>query len=208
MGYSIVVVLGLLCGSFINAYVNFDQRNEPVHKWYLELYYKGIKNIAVEIIIVVVFVFLYKTYGFSLGYVKYAFMTLVLATAGMEDMKNKTISNRLIIVGMIAGVMLTLANIAIPPLINAALGLVLAGGVFGLLYLISKGGIGFGDVKLFACAGIFLGFEKTITTMIVATVLSGLVGLILIISRISSRKSMIPFAPFIFLSSVLTVLWI
>lgn len=78
---------------------------------------------------------------------------------------------------------------------------------FGLLYLIavvSKGGIGGGDIKLFAVLGLFVGVKGVLLTLFLATFLGMLFSLVLIIMRKLKHKQPMPFAPFIGLASLIS----
>ncbi|NIK11589.1 prepilin peptidase [Alkalibacillus sp. S2W] len=71
---------------------------------------------------------------------------------------------------------------------------------FGLLLLIaivSRGGMGGGDIKLFAVLGLFLGVQKTLLTLMLASVIGTVIGLVLMgLGRVKKGKP-IPFGPFI-----------
>lgn len=71
---------------------------------------------------------------------------------------------------------------------------------FGLLYVIaaaSKGGMGGGDIKLFAVLGLFVGVKGIVLTLFFAAFFGMLFGLALMAMRKFKRKQPIPFAPFI-----------
>lgn len=71
---------------------------------------------------------------------------------------------------------------------------------FALLLLIavaSKGGMGGGDIKLFAVLGLFLGIKGTVLTLVLAAILGLLYALVLLAAKKLNRKEPIPFGPFI-----------
>jgi leader peptidase (prepilin peptidase) / N-methyltransferase len=77
-----------------------------------------------------------------------------------------------------------------------------AGLMFGLYFLLAvakPGGMGFGDVKLAGLLGLYLGFAGWSALAVgafAAFLLGGVVGLALIAGRLASRRSAIPFGPF------------
>lgn len=82
-----------------------------------------------------------------------------------------------------------------------------AGLVLFLIYCITNGGLGLGDVKLFGCVGIYLGFFSTVSAMLMATVLSGLYSLVLICINRGNKKREIPFAPFILAGALAAIIF-
>jgi leader peptidase (prepilin peptidase)/N-methyltransferase len=78
-------------------------------------------------------------------------------------------------------------------LIGAALGF----GLFYLVALLSKGGMGGGDIKMMAMVGAILGWKGVLFTTFAGSLAGSLIGLYLIIFRGRGRKSKIPFGPFL-----------
>lgn len=91
--------------------------------------------------------------------------------------------------------------------INSLIGLVSAGGLLLFIALLSKGGMGGGDIKLAAVIGLYLGWPNALLAMFLACFLAGIVGILLILLKIKSRKDIIPFGPFIAAASYITLLW-
>jgi prepilin signal peptidase PulO-like enzyme (type II secretory pathway) len=63
--------------------------------------------------------------------------------------------------------------------------------------VIPREAMGFGDVKLMAAIGAFLGWKATIFTLMVSSVLGSAVGLTLIACRMRAWQSKIPYGPYI-----------
>ena len=81
----------------------------------------------------------------------------------------------------------------------------LAGAVFlGLIHIISKGGLGLGDVKLAAVLGIWLGLSGMLVSLALAFVSGGVAALVLCLSHRASCSSRIPFGPFMGLGALLS----
>jgi prepilin signal peptidase PulO-like enzyme (type II secretory pathway) len=90
-------------------------------------------------------------------------------------------------------------------LLDSLCGLAMGGGLFILVYSISKKGLGGGDVKFMSAAGLYLGFAGTIPAILYGTVLAAIVCFILIILKKIGRKDSIPLAPFLFVGILVTV---
>lgn len=83
-------------------------------------------------------------------------------------------------------------------LIGAAAGALLFVGLYyGAILILKKEGVGWGDVKLVAAAGLLLGWQKLIFAMLVASISACVILLILRLIRKDEQGKEYPFAPFI-----------
>ncbi|WP_332649374.1 prepilin peptidase [Lysinibacillus sp. 54212] len=76
---------------------------------------------------------------------------------------------------------------------------------FGLLFLIaviSKGGMGGGDIKLFFVIGLVLGTVQTLLTLFLASVIGMVIGIIVLKIRGQGRKTPVPFGPSIAIAAI------
>jgi leader peptidase (prepilin peptidase)/N-methyltransferase len=95
-----------------------------------------------------------------------------------------------------------------PNIIPYLLSAIGAAGGLGFLYLITKGkGMGFGDVKLAVFMGLFLGWPNIIVAMYVAFVTGALFGLVGMVSKKMTKKTQIPFGPFLILGTLVALIW-
>ena len=76
-----------------------------------------------------------------------------------------------------------------------------------LPYLISRGGMGGGDVMLAGLIGMVNGFPLVFLALLLGIVGGGLVAIILVILRLRSRKDPIPFGPFLAAAAMVTLIW-
>lgn len=82
----------------------------------------------------------------------------------------------------------------------------LAGGLVGLaiffvLYLLSRGSLGDGDVRLAFLCGLIVGYPGALLVVMGAILMAGLVSAGLLISRRATRKTAIPFGPFLVIAA-------
>lgn len=83
-----------------------------------------------------------------------------------------------------------------------------AGALFAagmLCGLVSKGSIGFGDIKLFVVLGLFLGMEGAWSAIFSALLIALAAAIFLLATKKKSRKDAIPFGPAIVLGTYLSV---
>ncbi|MGW5619177.1 prepilin peptidase [Streptomyces sp. NPDC003877] len=92
---------------------------------------------------------------------------------------------------------------------TALLGSLALGGGYFVLFLINPAGMGFGDVKLALGAGAVLGWYGWATVMLgtlAGFLLGALYGLALVLTRRATRKTAIPFGPFLITGALLGLL--
>lgn len=94
-------------------------------------------------------------------------------------------------------------------IVNAGLGVIVSGGLFFVLYLVSRGRwIGFGDVKLGFVIGLLLGDPTTaLFGLFTASLLGTLFSLPGLLSRRLSRTSKLPFGPFLITGAIIAMLF-
>lgn len=77
---------------------------------------------------------------------------------------------------------------------------------FALQFILSKGTwIGGGDIRLGALMGILVGWEKGLLALVIAYIIGALISIILLLTNKVTRKSTIPFGPFLVGSTILTI---
>jgi leader peptidase (prepilin peptidase)/N-methyltransferase len=143
-------------------------------------------------------------FGVTLDFLIYAVVapTLVIITA--IDIKHQIIPDVITLPGIILG--LTLGSYTIG-YIDSFLGFLIGGGLFYLLAVLSNGGMGGGDIKYIAAAGALLGWQKVLLIIFIGAFLGSFVGLFQIVVQKKSRKSLIPFGPFLATATLITLFY-
>ena len=85
--------------------------------------------------------------------------------------------------------------------------LLIGGGLFYLVAVVSRGGMGGGDIKLTAMMGAFLGMRDLGVAVFTGLLAGSAVGIALMIAGRKTRKDLIPFGPFLALGGVTAVFW-
>jgi leader peptidase (prepilin peptidase)/N-methyltransferase len=89
---------------------------------------------------------------------------------------------------------------AIDALEGAALGCAL----FGLIYLATRGaGLGFGDVKLAGCLGLFLGLAGSVAAFAAAFIIGAALAVPVLAARRRRSKDVLPLGPFLVLGALI-----
>lgn len=86
-------------------------------------------------------------------------------------------------------------------------GVVAASVPFFLIALVTRGGIGGGDIKLMAAVGLFCGWKIVLLGAFFGVILGGLMGVIMLAVFGRNRKAMMPLAPALALGTVVALLW-
>ena len=92
--------------------------------------------------------------------------------------------------------------------IGAAVGYMSLFSLFWFFKLLTgKEGMGFGDFKLFAVFGAWLGWQLLPLLILMASVVGAIVGIALMLFRNHQREQGIPFGPYLAIAGWITLLW-
>ncbi|MFC5541139.1 MAG: prepilin peptidase [Bacilli bacterium] len=158
--------------------------------------------VATELLTGVLFVWSYLLLGLSIELAVALFFISLLAIIVVSDIQYMIIPDKVLLFFL---PFLIIGRIASPlePWWDSLLG---AAAGFGILYfiaVISKGGMGGGDIKLFFLIGLVLGTVKTLLALFLASVIGVIVGIIVIKVRKQSRKVPVPFGPSIAVAAII-----
>ncbi|MDJ0325038.1 prepilin peptidase [Cryobacterium sp. PH31-AA6] len=138
----------------------------------------------------------------TVALVAFLYLAAVSIALTMIDLDTHTLPNRIVLPAYAVGAVLLTgaALLAGEPerLLTAAIGAAALFGLYLLMALLYPGGMGLGDVKLAGVLGLFLGWlgwAPLAVGAFSAFLLGGLFSLVLIITRKATRKSGIPFGP-------------
>jgi leader peptidase (prepilin peptidase)/N-methyltransferase len=160
----------------------------------------------VEIINTGGYVFLLWKFGFGWQFVVYALLFSALVVVTFIDLSHQIVPDRITLPGMVVGAVAA-ATVLPAGLINALIGIFLGGGLFYLIAILSRGGMGGGDIKLIAMIGAFLGWRDVLLTIFIAALAGSIVGLYLMIVQGKGRKYAVPFGPFLALGAIVSLCW-
>jgi leader peptidase (prepilin peptidase)/N-methyltransferase len=144
-------------------------------------------------------------FGLTIPFAVYALFTSSLLIIALIDFDHKIIPNIITLPGIAMALGLSMWALPITPL-TSLLGLLVGGTFFYLIALVSKGGMGGGDIKLIATIGAFLGWQGALFTIFSGALLGSLVGVILMALGRKGRKDKVPFGPFLSCGAILFML--
>lgn len=152
------------------------------------------------------FGFLWWRYGLTpeLGIMSFYFCLLTIIL--VIDLERGVILNRVVYPSAAIALIIAAFNSApgiVSVLIGGAVGLV----IMLIIALASRGGIGFGDVKMAALVGLLTGFPLVLISLLLSVIAGGLVAAMLLLLKLKRRKQAIPFGPFLSLMTMVILLW-
>jgi len=164
------------------------------------------RYLVVEILTATMFLACYAQFGYTLALVKYCTLGFLLLGLIFTDAETQLLPDKMTLPGIVLGLLFS-AFVPVDDLISHFLPMLvsldrtsrwlsmadsLMGAVVGAsfiygagaIYLRTRGveGMGFGDVKLMAMIGAFLGTKLTILTIFAGSIVGSLVGLAMVLS--------------------------
>jgi len=187
------------------------------------------RYLMVELATAAAFALCVAALGPTLPALKYAVFSAILITLLATDLEERILPDEFTLGGAAVGIALAalvpidsgvvtffLSNalgLRMASVAEALLSAWIAGGsiwLVGWLYqkFRHREGMGFGDVKMIAMIGAFLGFQETLLTLILASVLGSVTGVAyVLISKKDMATYELPFGSFIGLAGLIVTLW-
>jgi leader peptidase (prepilin peptidase)/N-methyltransferase len=151
----------------------------------------------------ILFLWVYLRFGLTLAGLNGLILVSLTIIISIADLKYMLIPNKILL--FFLPVMLLLRWwFPLHTLRSHLLGALVGGGIILLIIIVSRGGMGMGDAKLFFLCGWVVGFPYILLALFIACLLGTLVGGILLLLRIVKRKQPIPFGPFLALGALIT----
>ena len=164
----------------------------------------------VELVTMGVFLLHYSVFGWSALLAVRVIFACALIVLFAIDLEHYILPDVITLPGIAAGLIFSLV---LPPGISSALLGALVGG--GVLFAIGEvwsrfrgiEAMGFGDVKMLAMIGAFLGLELVVITFVVSSFIGGIAGATLVAARRGTWVSKVPFGTFLALAALIASLW-
>lgn len=154
--------------------------------------------------LVTAFLFAFATWkvGYSWELLVALLFISLLVIINVSDMAYMLIPNRILLFFF---PLLVIGRILSPltPWWDSVLGAIIGFSLLLVIGIVSKGGMGGGDIKLFLLIGFVLGTVHTVVTLFCASVIGMIVGGILLVICKRGRKAPMPFGPSIAIAAIL-----
>ena len=135
---------------------------------------------------------------------------IVMTVLCMTDLWEKIVPNKILLLLLSLGFLIigmffvqnSEAVIQILP--SSILGIIFCFLTFGIGYMVSKGSLGSGDVKLSFLLGLFLTGEYVVGTVFYGCVAGSIYSIVQLCRKKLSRNDELPFVPFLYLGLIIT----
>lgn len=137
------------------------------------------------------------------GIINLEIVYFVLLAASVVDLYVHKIPNSLLLVGMAARIIILILlcvrdwEYASRYIADSFFGVIIWLLLMLFISMISKQGVGYGDVKIFAYLGFTIGILETYYVLFYSSLLAALCSAYILLRKIGDRKKKIPFGPFI-----------
>ena len=164
----------------------------------------------IEVITAIVFVAHWYAFGPTVMLPVRLVFGSALIVLFMIDLEHQILPDVITLPGIVSGVALSLV---LPPgPVESLLGVLVGGGLLWgiaeLWYRLRKvEAMGFGDVKMLAMVGGWLGIKMVMMTFVLASMMGGLVGVVLIASRRADMATKVPFGTMLAVAALIASLY-
>lgn len=159
----------------------------------------------------IIYILMFLRFGLSVDFLFLSLISSVLIVICFIDLFDMLIHDALIVTIIILEIFhklgLYIWNIRSVSLWDSILGLFISGLIFFLIVIISRGGMGHGDITLISSLGFILGLRLIILNIFLSFFIGAIISVFLLISKIKSRKDAIPFGPFIIIAFFITLFY-
>ncbi len=172
------------------------------------------KLIWVELATGLIFGLLYWHYGLSPELGILGFYACLFIVVFVIDIEHQLILNKVVYPALIVALLLSLVPqpwltrwVVATGIANAAMAGAIGFAVFFLIAIVSRGGMGWGDVKLVALIGLATGFPLVLFAIVLAAIIGSVVAVALMIARRRRFREALPFGPFLAVATMITLIW-
>ncbi len=161
----------------------------------------------VELGTMVAFLLLYWHFGLTNDFFVYLVYSCILMVVFVYDLRYYLILDRVSLPAIALAAILSIFVLQISVL-HVLIGAVLGGGFFLLQFLVSRGRwIGGGDIRLGVVMGAMLGYPNVLVALFIAYILGSVIGVFLILSGRKKWQSRVPFGTFLSVATFLAFLF-
>lgn len=157
----------------------------------------------VELVTGILFVFSYYKVGLHIEWMTVLLFISMLMIVFVSDVSYMIIPNKVLLFFFPLFIGMRMIQ-PLDPWWSAFVGGLGAFLLIAAIILVSRGGMGAGDMKLFGVLGLVLGIKKVLLTFFLASLLGAVVGIGLLSLKVIKRKQPIPFGPYIMIAAFIS----
>lgn len=165
----------------------------------------------VEILTPAAFLLLHARFGLGLHFFAVCLFTSALIVLGFIDFKHQILPDKITFPMMALGLIYSFLRkdmTSLQALLGAAVGAGFLLVVYGAYYLIrKKEGLGLGDVTMMIVVGLFLGWLKTLLTLVLASFAGALIGVSFMFIKKKNLQYALPYGTFLAPAAFIALVW-
>lgn len=144
--------------------------------------------------------------GLTLDLVPALLVLTALVAITAIDLDRQLIPDAISLPGIVVG-FVSSVFIGQPRWLDSLLGILVGGGIFFVIIVASRGGMGGGDMKLGAMLGAFLGWKAVLVAILIAVLTGGVIAVALLLMGQRGRKDALAFGPYLALGGAISLFW-
>ena len=165
----------------------------------------------VELVAGVVFAGFAAQLGLGLPWLAACFFSMLLLALALIDAKTQLLPDDLTLLLLWAGLLFSLFGVTIPladAVVGATAGYLTLWGIYWLFKLATgKEGMGYGDFKLLAALGAWLGWSMLPLVVLLSSLVGAVFGLLMVALRCHDRGQAMPFGPYLAAAGMIAFVW-
>lgn len=166
---------------------------------------------AIEAISALLSIIVASQFGYSLEMLAALFLTWSLICLTMIDYDTQLLPDSITLPLLWGGLFISLSNLFVDSqtsIIGAIAGYLSLWSVYHLFRIVTgKEGMGYGDFKLLAALGAWMGWQMLPIIIILSSLVGAVVGSLFLMFRHQKKGTPIPFGPFLAAAGWITLLW-
>lgn len=159
-----------------------------------------------ELITGFLFLLAYINLGLTLEFAGACLLISLAVIVTVSDVNYMLIPNKLLLFFALSFIIFRTIH-PLQPWYDSIYGALAGFAIILVIIVLSKGGMGAGDMKLLGTLGILMGLKLTLLTLFLATLIGTVISLTLLSFKVIGRKDPFPFGPSIVLAAVISYLF-
>lgn len=158
---------------------------------------------SIELLTGILFAFSFYKIGFDIELVMAISLISMLIIVFVTDLSYMVIPNKVLLFFLPLFIIIRIIN-PLNPWWTSISGAVFAFLLIAIIIIVSKGGMGAGDMKLFGVLGLVLGFKNVLLTFFLASLIGTIIGGFQRLTKQIEKGQAIPFGPSIVIATIIT----
>lgn len=158
---------------------------------------------SIELLTGVIFAFSFYKIGFDIELLMAISLMSMLIIVFVTDLSYMLIPNKILLFFLPLFIIIRIIN-PLNPWWTSISGAVFAFLLIAIIIIVSKGGMGAGDMKLFGVLGLVLGFKNVLLTFFLASLIGTIIGGFQRLTKQIEKGQPIPFGPSIVIATIIT----